>query len=106
MAVSDPPSNAAMPSAPTGSGPRSSQTSSTRSADTKDDATRAPPSTMSRVMPFSASARTTAVRSSPGGGAEAVATRITCAPAAPSFMAAGASERFDVITHSGVSRAE
>ena len=35
-----------------------------------------------------------------------VGTRITCAPAAPSFIAAGASGRFDVITHSGVSRAE
>ena len=35
-----------------------------------------------------------------------VATRITCAPAAPSFMAAGASDRLEVITHSGVSRAE
>ena len=46
------------------------------------------------------------MRSSPGGGVVVVATRITCAPAAPSFMAAGASDRLDVITHSGVSRAE
>ena len=49
------------------SGPRSSQTSSTRPAATKDDATRAPPSTISRVMPLSDSARSTAGRSSPGG---------------------------------------
>ena len=88
------------------SAPRSSQTSSTRPAATKDDATRAPPSTSSRVMPFSDSACSTAARSSPGGGVVVAGTRITCAPAAPSFMAAGASDRFDVITHSGVSRAE
>ena len=34
------------------------------------------------------------------------ATRITCAPAAPSFIVAGASARSEVITQSGVSRAE
>ena len=52
------------------SGPRSSQTSSTRPAATKDEATRAPPSTNSRVMPFSASACSTPMRSSPGGGVD------------------------------------
>ena len=56
-------------------------------------------------MPFSDNACSTAGRSSPGGVAVA-ATRITCAPAAPSFIAAGASDRSDVITQSGVSRAE
>src|SRR5450756_583541 len=98
-------SSAATPSLPTALGPRSSQTSSTRLAATKDDATRAPPSTRSLVMPFSASAPSTAGRSSPGG-VVALATRITCAPAAPSFIAAGASDTFEVITHNGVSRAE
>ena len=96
----------ATPSAPTGSAPRSSQISSTRPAATKDDATRAPPSTISRVMPFSGQRMQHAGRSSPGGGLVVTGTRITCAPAAPSFIAAGASDRFDVITHSGVSRAE
>src|SRR5205085_7081985 len=57
------PSSAATPSAPIGSGPRSIQNSSTRPAATKDDATRAPPSTSSLVMPFSASAWSTANRS-------------------------------------------
>ncbi len=59
-----------------------------QAAATKDDATRAPPSTISRVMPFSDSACSTAGRSSPGGCAVA-ATRITCAPAAPSFHGRG-----------------
>ena len=56
-------------------------------------------------MPLSDSARSTAGRSSPGGVAVA-ATRITCAPAAPSFMAAGASAKSEVITQSGVWRAD
>ena len=98
-------SSAGMPSGPTVSGPRSSQISSTRPAATKDDATREPPSTISLVMPLSDSARSTAGKSSPGGLAVA-ATRITCAPAAPSFMAAGASAKSEVITHSGVWRAD
>src|SRR6202011_3324612 len=94
-------SSAGTPSAPTASGPRSSQTSSTRPAATKDDATRAPPSTSSRVMPFSASACSTANKSNPGGGVVVVATRITCAPAAPSFIAAGASDRLDCLPPRG-----
>ena len=98
--------SAATPSAPIISGPRNNQNSSTIPAETNDEATRAPPSTRSRVMPRSAKARNTADRSRPAPGAADAATPITCAPAAPSIAAAGASLLFEVITHSGVARAD
>ena len=91
---------------PMATGPRSSQTSSTRFALRKDDATRAPPSTISRVMPRSASVFRTDFRSRPGVAPSVTGTRITCAPAAPSFIAAGASAKSDAMTHNGVCRAE
>ena len=56
-------------------------------------------------MPFSERARSTSRRSRPGVRS-AAGTRITCAPAAPSFVAAAASASSDVTSHNGVSRAE
>src|SRR6202042_3832907 len=79
------------------------QNSSTNPAATKEDATRAPPSTRSRVMPRSDRACSTAARSNPVG---VDAMRMTCAPAAPSIAAAGASAKFEVTIQSGVLRAE
>ena len=77
-------------------GPRNSQISSTRPAATNDDATRAPPSTISFVMPFSDNACSTADRSNPGGVVVA-ATRIALCAGRAEFHRGG---RFSQIRRS------